>query len=217
AGRGASDGHGTPRPAAATGGHGPLCPPPTKGHARIDPNRPRTTHHPPPVAIEEITIDKRGYEAAKVTVVPPGRGEIEVHYAGLSLLEPEKVRFRYRLENFDAGWVDAATRRVAYYTNIPPGRYRFRVAAAHNRRVWNETGAGFDFELRPHVYQATWFFGLCGFGVALMAGGAYRVRIERLATRERRLQALVSERTRALEQANEMLSRFSYLDAVTGI
>src|SRR5262249_22608605 len=70
--------------------------------------------------------------------------------------------------------------------------------------------------LRPHVYQATWFFGLCGFGVALMAGGAYRVRIERLATRERRLQALVSARTRALEPADEMLSRFSYLGAGTG-
>ena len=65
-------------------------------------------------------------------VAPPGDGEIEIHYTGLSFLEPEKVRFKYRLVGFDRDWVDAGTRRVAYYTNIPPDRYRFEVIAANN-------------------------------------------------------------------------------------
>jgi diguanylate cyclase (GGDEF)-like protein len=127
------------------------------------------------------------------------------------------VRFKYQLEGFDRSWVDAGTRRVAYYTNIPPGNYVFRVAAANDDGVWNETGAAFAFELRPHVYQARWFWALVGLLTLALAGAGHRWRISRLDARERKLAQLVSERTRDLEQANQMLSRFSYLDAVTGI
>jgi diguanylate cyclase (GGDEF)-like protein len=212
-----SECNGNAQPAGWKAKDGTLWFPTTKGAVWIDPKRIRRNEQPPPVTIEEVVIDRKPYDPAKGVPVPPGRGEIEVHYAGLSLLEPEKVRFRYWLEGFDAGWVEAGPRRVAYYTNIPPGRYRFRVAAANNDGVWNEAGATFRFELEPHFYRAWWFSVLCALGTVLLAGAAYRVHIERLASRERRLQALVSERTRELEQANEMLSRFSYLDAVTGI
>jgi len=169
------------------------------------------------VSIEEVLIDKVRADATHFPVAPPGRGEIEIQYAALSFLEPERVRFRYRLEGFDQGWVDAGSRRVAYYTNMPPGAYVFRVIAANNDGVWNETGAAFPFELRPHFYRAAWFFALCGVGALLLAGAIYRVRVQRLAAREQRLATLVSERTRELEEANQMLSRFSDLDAVTGI
>src|SRR5260370_21387230 len=121
------------------------------------------------------------------------------------------------MDGLDRGWVDRGARRVAYYTNIPPGPYHFRVAAANNDGVWNEEGASFAFELRPHFYEARWFYALCAVATVLLAVGGYELRVGQLAARERKLNQIVSERTRELEQANQMLARFSYLDAVTGI
>jgi diguanylate cyclase (GGDEF)-like protein len=106
---------------------------------------------------------------------------------------------------------------VAYYTNIPPDHYRFEVIAANNDGVWNEQGASLAFQLRPHFYQATWFRLLGALGALALAFAGYQGRIRQLAARERLLARLVKERTRELEQANQMLARFSYLDAVTGI
>jgi diguanylate cyclase (GGDEF)-like protein len=212
-----SECNGNSQPAGWKARDGTLWFPTIRGAVQVDPDRIRVNQQPPPVTIEEVAIDKIGYRSAETPLVAPGRGEIEIHYAGLSFLEPEKVHFKYRLEGFDQGWVDAGSRRVAYYTNIPPGRYLFRVAAANNDGVWNEAGASFAFVLRPHFYQALWFYVLCIIGTLFLAGAAYWVRISRLAVREQRLAALVSDRTRELEQANQMLTRFSYLDAVTGV
>jgi diguanylate cyclase (GGDEF)-like protein len=212
--------NGPGQPAGWRAKDGTLWFPTPRGVVRIDPKHLLRNELPPPVAIEEMTFDKRPYSipgAKGEVVVPPGDGEIEIHYTGLSFLEPDKVRFKYRLVGFDRDWVDAGTRRVAYYTNIPPNRYRFEVIAANNDGVWNQTGAGFHFELRPHFYQARWFHVSLVFAVGGLAYGAYQMRIRQMAARERLLARLVKDRTRELEQANQMLARFSYLDAVTGI
>ncbi len=79
-------------------------------------------------------------------------------YAGLSFTAPQKVRYRYMLEGFDHQWTDAGARRTAYYTNIPPGQYTFRVQAANNDGLWNTQGAALQFELQPHFYQTIWFY-----------------------------------------------------------
>jgi diguanylate cyclase (GGDEF)-like protein len=212
-----SECNGSSQPAGWKARDGSLWFPTTRGAVRVDPAHMVRNEIPPPVAIDEVAIDKQAYDPGQAAVVQPGRGEIEIHYAGLSFLEPEKVQFKYRLEGFDQGWVDAGTRRVAYYTNIPPGFYRFRVGAANNDGVWNEEGSAFLFQLKSHFYQTWWFIGLSGLGIVLLAGAAYGIRVSQLAVRGRKLQQLVSERTRELEQANQMLERFSYLDAVTGI
>jgi diguanylate cyclase (GGDEF)-like protein len=212
-----SECNGNAQPAGWKGRDGSLWFPTTRGAVRVDPAHMPMNTLPPPVLIEEVAIDSKAYDARGSAVVPPGRGEIEIKYAGLSFLEPEKVRFKYRLEGFDPGWVDAGTRRVAYYTNIPPGAYRFHVAAANNDGVWNEDGASFAFELKPHFYEARWFYALCAVATVLLAVAGYELRVGALAARERKLNQIVSERTRELEQANQMLARFSYLDAVTGI
>ena len=197
---------------------GTLWFPTPRGAVQVDPKRILRNELPPPVAIEEVTFDKVAYRAGTATLVaPPGDGEIEIHYTGLSFLEPEKVRFKYRLVGFDRDWVDAGTRRVAYYTNIPPNLYRFEVIAANNDGVWNETGAALAFELRPHFYQARWFHVLVLIALGGLVYASYQARIRQLASRERLLARLVKDRTRELEQANQMLARFSYLDAVTGI
>jgi diguanylate cyclase (GGDEF)-like protein len=212
-----SECNGNSQPAGWKARDGSLWFPTTRGAVRIDPAKIRLNELPPPVAIEDVTIDGKRVDSRASVDAPPGRGEIEIQYAGLSLVDPQRVRFKYRLDGFDQGWVDAGTRRVAYYTNIPPGRYVFRVAAANDDGVWNETGAAFAFVLRPHLYQARWFWGLGGLLTLALAWAGHRWRIRRLDARERRLAQLVSERTRDLEQANQMLSRVSYLDAVTGI
>jgi len=212
-----SECNGSGQPAGWKARDGSLWFPTPRGAVRVDPARMPTNQLPPPVSIEEVAIDRQPYEPRGAPVAPPGRGEIEIHYTGLSFLEPEKVRFKYRLEGFDQGWVDPGTRRVAYYTNIPPGPYRFRVAAANNDGVWNEEGASFPFELKPHFYEARWFYALCAVATVLLAVAGYELRVGQLAARERKLNQVVSERTRELEQANQMLARFSYLDAVTGI
>jgi diguanylate cyclase (GGDEF)-like protein len=212
-----SECNGNSQPAGWKARDGSLWFPTIRGAVRIDPAKIRRNELAPPVSIEAVTIDGKRVDSTAMVKAPPGRGEIEVQYAGLSLVDPQRVRFKYRLEGFDRSWVDAGARRVAYYTNIPPGRYEFRVAAANDDGVWNETGAAFAFELRPHVYQARWFWALVGLLTVALAGAGYRLRISRLDARERKLAQLVSERTRDLEQANQMLSRFSYLDAVTGI
>ena len=100
--------------------------------------------------------------------MPPGSGDLEVRYTALSFVNSQAVRFKYKLEGFDKDWVDVGPRRAAYYTNLPPATYSFRVLAANSDGVWNETGASIAFRLQPHYYQTTWFLGL----VLLVCSGA---------------------------------------------
>jgi diguanylate cyclase (GGDEF)-like protein len=195
-----------------------------KGAVVVDPERLSTNAVPPPVQLEEVIVDKRRLEPVRDARIPPGSGALEFHYAGLSFLAPQKVRFRYRLEGFDKEWVDAGTRRAAYYTNTPPGRYRFHVIACNNDGVWNEKGATFSFTLAPHVYQTRWFFSICAGALLFLVTGLYRLRIQNLTHRRSELVRLVGERTRQLEeantrlaQANRALRRLSSQDGLTGI
>ena len=113
----------------------------------VDPERLTTNTLPPPVHIEDVTIDRRRVRFASRAEAPPGRGDLAFRYTGLSFLAPEKVRFKYKLEGYDLDWVDAGDRRAAYYSNIPPGPYTFRVKAANNDGVWNEAGASYAIHL----------------------------------------------------------------------
>jgi signal transduction histidine kinase len=140
--------------------------------------------------------------------------DIAIEYSALSLADPHSVRFRYRLEGYDNDWHEAVDRRLATYTNLPPGSYRFRVKAANNSGVWNEQGARLDFSILPAFYQTTSFRVAC---VALVAGLAWLVFQLRLRMRVRRLQlqfeatleARVAERTRIARDLHDtLLQRF---------
>jgi hypothetical protein len=99
------------------------------------------------------------------------------------------------LEGYDREYITAGTRRVAYYTNLSPGRYRFRVMACNNDGVWNEAESSFAFELEPHFYQTYWFFGLVFIAFGGVIFGIYRLRVWQLLKREKELQASIQEAT----------------------
>jgi len=173
-----------------------------RGAAVIDPSNMAGNRVIPPVAIEEFIVDRNAVELRGSPRLPAGSKNFEFQYTGLSLLAPDKVKFKYKLEGFDKDWMEAGTRRGAYYTNIPPGNYRFRVTACNNEGVWNEAGADFGFYLKPYFYQTTYFYVLCGLGVMSLGLGGYRVRVRQLKAREKHLTRLVKDRTIELQDAN---------------
>jgi signal transduction histidine kinase/CheY-like chemotaxis protein/ligand-binding sensor domain-containing protein len=174
-----------------------------KGLAMVDPKKLYENTIVPPVHIEEVKVDQREIEVKDGMQIPPSQGDMEIHYTGLSYLAPHLMRFKYKLEGFDQGWVEAGNRRVAYYTNLPPGEYSFRVQASNNDGVWNEAGAVIKFYLKPHFYQTKWFYALCVMTIGLLIAMAYRLRIRQMKKREQELELLVDERTKELIIAKE--------------
>jgi signal transduction histidine kinase/ligand-binding sensor domain-containing protein/CheY-like chemotaxis protein len=166
------------------------------GVVMVDPSRMSSNLQPPPVLIERVAADKRP-AIENASRIPAGN-RLEFHYTALSFLFPERVRFRYILEGFDPEWVDAGARRVAYYTNLPPGSYRFRVVACNDDGIWNESGASFAVELSPRFHQTVWFYLLCAVLVALAGAGVHHWRVRELRRREKQLAERVEERTAAL-------------------
>jgi hypothetical protein len=123
----------------------------------------------------------------------PGHGDLEFHYTALSYSAPKQVSFKYMLVGFDKDWIDAGARRAAYYTNLPPGNFQFKVIACNNAGVWNETGASFTFELEPHFYQTWWFYSLVVVVICGIGFGVYRLRVWQLLEREKDLKRRVDE------------------------
>jgi signal transduction histidine kinase/ligand-binding sensor domain-containing protein/CheY-like chemotaxis protein len=171
------------------------------GLSVIDPRRIATNSLVPPVHVEDVTIDGRFFRRRDRADAEPGRGDLVFRYTGLSLLAPEKVMFKYKLDGYDADWVDAADRRAAYYSNIPPGRYTFRVKAANNEGIWNEAGDNFEIYLAPHFYQTPAFYAASGLAFLLTLFGGVRLRVRSLQQRERHLAELVDQRTEELQYA----------------
>ncbi len=182
---------------------GTLWLPSIRGIVRVDPSRIRTNELAPSVVLESVIADGNALDLNRRLRAPPGSTNWEFHYAALSMIAPERVRFRYRLEGYETGWTDANTRRTAYYTRLPPGKYVFRVVASNDDGLWNEIGAAQSFVLLPHFYETTWFKAVCA-GVALLFGFLmFRLRESQLKRRSRELKVLVDERTRDLACAKE--------------
>jgi len=151
---------------------GSLWFPTLRGAVRIIPSRLRANAVPPPVHVEELTVDGRTLDTVSAEA-PAGSRQFEFRYTGLCLYAPAQVRFKYRLDGFDADWIEPelGRDRIAHYTNLPPGEYTFRVLAGNNDGVWSPSPARLRFALVPSFYQTYWFYALCGFCL-LAAGGA---------------------------------------------
>jgi signal transduction histidine kinase/ligand-binding sensor domain-containing protein len=179
---------------------GKLWYPTVAGVAMIDPRLLGHGFEVNPPLIERFFADKRPAALSSSELkIPPGQGELEFHYTAIYFVDPARIRFRYKLEGFDQDWVDAGVRRAAFYTNIPPGAYRFRVMAQGSDGGWEESAPDLQFRLLPHYYQSSWFWA-CVIGALGLAGwGCYRLRLRTLQTQERALFALVEARTAALQ------------------
>jgi len=178
-----------------------------KGLVEVDPAHFPVNMIPPPVSLERFQVDDVAQslpETGSRLKVQAGHVHFEFDYAGLSFEAPQKVRYRYMLEGFDRGWTDAGTRRTAYYTNIPPGRYTFRVQAANNDGIWNTTGAALSFELQPHFYQTLWFYGLL---LLALAGTVLLLLKRRLYVAEREFKAVLAERSRIAREIHDTLAQ----------
>jgi len=178
-----------------------------KGLVEVDPAHFPVNAIPPPVALERFQVDDvsqslHGNDAG--LKVQAGHVRFEFDYAGLSFVAPLKGRYRYMLEGFDHGWTEAGARRTAYYTNIPPGKYTFRVQAANNDGLWNAEGAALSFELRPHFYQTWWFYALL---LACVVAAIVLLLRRRLNLAEREFRAVLGERSRIAREIHDTLAQ----------
>ncbi|MPY87875.1 MAG: hypothetical protein GEU99_08140 [Luteitalea sp.] len=183
-----SETNGGGQPAGWQTSDGRLWFPTIAGIVAFDPSAP-TNQHAPPVVVTRIVVDQRESDPSSELIVPAGAHNVEIHYAGLSFVAPDKVQFQYQLEGYDQDWIDAGTRREAYYTGLPPGRYRFRVRARNEDGVWSATDALLPVRQEPHVYQTWWFVVVCALLLVAMVGLAlyvlHRLKLERAVALER--------------------------------
>jgi signal transduction histidine kinase/ligand-binding sensor domain-containing protein len=194
----------TPRVAKTSDGRLWFLPP--DGLSVIDPHRLPVNKLPPPVHIEQITADEKRYDANNGMRLHPHVRNLAIDYTALSLVAPEKVRFRYKLDGVDKEWRDVVNDRQVQYTNLAPGTYRFRVLACNNSGVWNEEGAALEFVIPPMWYQTNWFYALCAAAFMLLLWAAYQLRVRQLAHEFNvRLEERVSERTRIARDLHDTL------------
>jgi signal transduction histidine kinase/ligand-binding sensor domain-containing protein len=163
----------------------------------VDPAHLAQNKVPPPVEVEQVIADRIPYTPRQDLRLPARTRDIEIDYAALSLVAPEKVRFRYILEGHDSEWQNPQSRRQAFYNDLPPGKYTFRVVASNNDGVWNQAGAALGFEVRPAFYQTYWFRMCCLLAIAGTLALAYVLRLRHLAGR---LQARFAERLEERER-----------------
>jgi signal transduction histidine kinase/ligand-binding sensor domain-containing protein len=153
------------------------------GVTSVDPRHMYNNTLPPPVHVEQVVADHKAYEPSGPLALPPLVRDLAIDYTALSLVAPEKNLFRYKLEGRDRDWEDAGNRRQAFYTDLAPGNYRFRVIAANNSGVWNEEGASLAFSIAPAYWQTNWFLALCTTAFVALFWGAYLLRMRQLAHR----------------------------------
>jgi len=194
--------------------------PTVKGLAKIQASMLRSNTLKPKVIIETMFIDGNivapdgtnpsPIAAPSLKLAPEPLSSnverIEIQFTATSLFMAERVKFRFMLEGFDKHWVEAGTRRMAVYTNLPRGKlYRFRVQAMNPDGLWSEPEASVQFSLTPYVYETWWFYVCCVFVASTAVYGAYKTRTRILQARAAKLQQMVNEQTRELTRQRDIL------------
>jgi signal transduction histidine kinase/ligand-binding sensor domain-containing protein len=173
-----SEGNGGAQPAGWRTPDGKLWFATIQGVAVLDPEP--VAGVPSPVVIQQVTVDRVARPVTDVTRIEPGQQNLEIQYAGLNFSRPEQVKFKYMLANFDRDWVDAGTRRTAYYPQLPPGSYTFRVIGDNGYGLWNTEGQSLSILVLPPFYRTWWFMAVSVLGVAALVVLAWRQRVSQL-------------------------------------
>jgi len=172
----------------------------------LDPRSLLRNRLPPPVQILSLKAGDSTYSSPGTQTLPTGTAALQIRYTALSLSVPEHVRFHYQLAGSDTGWVEVGTRREAYYTNLRPGTYHFRVSASNEDGVWSDAGASMDIIIPPTFVQTPWFLALCALAAAAAMWLLYRMRVRRVSSAIRgRFDATLAERTRIARELHDTL------------
>jgi signal transduction histidine kinase/ligand-binding sensor domain-containing protein/CheY-like chemotaxis protein len=191
--------NGSFQPAGWKSRDGRLWFPTMQGVAVVDPHATTAREAPQTVSIDAVIID--GQRARHTDLrVPPGTGKMEFYYSAPNFRAPRRLKFKYRLVGFDHDWVEAGSRRAAFYTNIPPGKYRFEVTVSNDEGGWSTDLASFRMELEPHFYQTGLFYCFCILTIAGLSIGAHLAHVRDLRGRKNELEHNVQERTSELSQ-----------------
>lgn len=194
-----------PVPSMVEGTDGRLWFTTSSGIAWTDPKHVVRNALEPPVDVQAVIADGVRYEPSAGLKLPIRTRNLQISYTALSLSIPERVRFRYQLGT-DQPWQDVGSRRDAYFTNLAPGHYRFRVIASNNDGVWNQTGAAVDLDIPPAFIQTKWFLGMCAAGGALVLWLLWSLRLRQIQAGLRdRLEARVLERERIAQELHDTL------------
>lgn len=205
------------QPSGARDARGRLWLPTYRGLVVVDPADLPGPRPAPPVLFEDVTVDNVERPGGAEVVLPPGSAPLSIRYTAMTLIEPEAVRFRYRMDGSPGGWREVGSRREAFFPGLPHGRYQFRVEASVDGRTWRPAPAALSVRVQPFFFQTAWFSLLLGAAVLVAAGTVYGLRTVHFRRRQADMERQVREKTEALRQANEELSRLSFLDALTGL
>ncbi|HZS46203.1 MAG TPA: two-component regulator propeller domain-containing protein [Blastocatellia bacterium] len=167
-------------PAGIRASDGKLWFPTQEGVAVVDPEALPINLQPPPVVIESIKLDRAAVAFDHPIKVASSQGEVEIEYTALSLINSDRIQFKYKLEGLNPEWISAGTRRTAYYSHLPPGNYTFRIIAANSDGVWNEQGQSLRIIVLPPFYLTWWFLSLVALAAGLLVWFGYRYRIIQL-------------------------------------
>ena len=195
-----------PIPTAVEGTDGRLWFTVHNGVVWLDPTLASKTIPPPPVSIQSMSADDRGYEPDQLPRFPAGTSNVQIGYAAVSLLSPEAIRFRYKLREMDNDWHEAAASTSVSYRSLPPGDYHFQVGASDANGVWSDKTATAEFIILPAFYQTNWFRAMCVVLLLVLAWLGYQLRIRQLRRQfEMTLDARVVERTRIARDLHDTL------------
>lgn len=167
----------------------------------FEPDAPERASELQPI-IEEVSVNGAHYPADRVRSLGPGRENIAIDYTVLTFLAPGRLTFKYLLEGFDKDWTDAGTRRQAFYTNLPPGKFRFRVSACDPNGHCGEAGSGLALEVLPQVYQRAWFIPAIAGTLGLITLLVYRFRVQQLRSN---FSLILAERNRIARELHDTL------------
>jgi signal transduction histidine kinase/AraC-like DNA-binding protein len=210
------EGNGGVQPAGAKGLDGRLWFPTQDGVVVVDPAKVRREQRAPPVVVEQVVAGGGPLRPERDSIaLRPEQRDVQIEYTALTLLEPANVRFRYRLDPYDAGWVDVGNRRTAFYTKVPPGKYTFVVEASDATGGWYEPGARLAVQVLPRIWETSGFrwFSVAALGILGLV--AVRLREARLRARALQLERVVDERTEALrDRERELADRNARLQSL---
>jgi signal transduction histidine kinase/ligand-binding sensor domain-containing protein len=195
-----------PLPTAIEAAHGKLWFATTSGIYGIDPARRARNRVPPPVLIRALSVAGHTIDPMPGLMLPKYTATVRFDYVAVSLTAAEKVRYRYRLDGLDPAWRELTAARQALYTNLRPGHYTFRVIAANNDGVWNESGTSIAFVIPPAFVQTGWFIALCVAGGAIAVWTLVRLRVRQVRRRlEERMEDRLNERARIARELHDSL------------